>query len=103
MYRSEWVKDELSPLWNETRFDLSVLCDGNIQNPLLISVYDYEASGKHRILGELNTTVSELLSSKSFGESGDANTSDRPNYLTLLDEKKKKAGSIVVLNAVISK
>lgn len=103
MYRSEYVKNELSPLWNEARFDLSVLCEGNLQNPLLISVYDHESSGKHVLLGELETTVSEMLSAKSFGDSGDANTSDKANYLTLTDKKNKKVGSIVVVNAVVSK
>jgi len=102
IYRSEHVENELSPVWNERNFQLDVLCQGKLETPLLLSVYDHESDGKHRLLGEVTTNVNELLSAKAFGGSGDNNPSNRPNYLTIFDKKNKKSGTIVVINALLS-
>lgn len=99
VYRSEPVRNNLSPLWDEKKYDLSILCDGNRDMPLRISVYDHESDGKHDFMGALQTSVNELVAAKSFGGGGDANDVDSANHLLLVDNKQKVSGTLVVVNA----
>jgi len=101
VHRSEFVKNNLSPLWNEAKLDLSTLCDGDLDLPLKIVVYDHEGSGKHKLIGSVETSVSELLGAKRFGGGGDNNDADEANYLLLVDRKDKDAGSLAVINAAL--
>ena len=50
VHRSKEVKDNLSPNWAEDNLDLSTLCGGDLDHPILISVFDYESSGKVRAI-----------------------------------------------------
>ena len=65
VHRSDKIKNTLNPKWEEEAIDLSVLCGGNLERPLRLSVYDFESSGDHIIMGAIETTVSELLKAKS--------------------------------------
>ena len=60
VHRSEVVKDNLDPAWKDQTIELSVLCQGEISKPILISVFDYESSGKHVLMGQVETTVEAL-------------------------------------------
>jgi len=64
VYRSEFVKDNLSPYWKEHEVELSILCDGNLEQGIQVVIYDYEKSGKHVHMGTFETTVNELVSKK---------------------------------------
>jgi len=101
VYRSEHVKKNLSPLWNSTKIDLDRLCgaEANLQNVLKLSVFDHESSGKHLLIGSLETTISELIAAKKFGGGGDAGNGD--GFLELFDSKSKCSGTIAVLQARI--
>jgi Ca2+-dependent lipid-binding protein len=46
VYRSQHIMNNLNPNWNEDAIELSDLCLGDLSTPLLISVYDFEKSGK---------------------------------------------------------
>ena len=61
VYRSKDVHDELDPTWEEASIELSVLCGGDIHLPILLRVLDFEKSGKHVLMGYVETTVSMLL------------------------------------------
>lgn len=102
MHRSEFIKNNLSPLWNETKLDLSTLCDGDVDMALRLVVYDHEGSGKHKLIGSVETSVNEFLGAKRFGGGGDINGDDEANYLLLEDRKGKDAGSISVINAAVT-
>mmetsp|Transcript_15894 Transcript_15894/g.20170 ORF Transcript_15894/g.20170 Transcript_15894/m.20170 type:complete len:612 (-) Transcript_15894:99-1934(-) len=65
VHRSDKIKNSLNPKWQEENIDLSILCGGNSEMPLRLSVYDYESDGKHVLMGETETTVSELIKAKS--------------------------------------
>jgi len=65
VHRSPKVKDSLNPNWAEETIELSVLCGGNIDLPLQLSVFDYESSGNHVPMGMIQTSVNELVKSKS--------------------------------------
>jgi len=101
VHRSEFIKNELSPIWDEEKFDLSTLCDGDFQMPILLAVWDHEGSGDHKLIGEVETTVSEILSAKSFGGGGD-NSDDDANNLIIWDKDGNDAGCISIINATIT-
>ena len=45
--RSEDVRDNLDPEWDECVIELSFLCGGNFGQPVRVNVLDHERSGKH--------------------------------------------------------
>jgi hypothetical protein len=63
MHRSEVIMDNLNPAWKDAIVPLSTLNQGDLSKPILISVYDHESSGKHVLMGSVQTTVKELQSS----------------------------------------
>lgn len=60
VHRSETVKDNLNPTWKEAVVNLSVLNQGDLQKPILITVYDYESKGGHVLMGQVETSVKAL-------------------------------------------
>ena len=51
VYRSKHIKNNLNPIWEDTGpIGLDVLCSGNLELPILISVFDHESNGKVRFL-----------------------------------------------------
>ncbi|CAJ1940148.1 unnamed protein product [Cylindrotheca closterium] len=62
IYRSEIIKNNLQPKWNECELSIESLCAGNHERPLQIQVFDWEKSGKHQSIGMLRTNVKKLLS-----------------------------------------
>jgi Ca2+-dependent lipid-binding protein len=62
VYRSEMVKNNLKPVWNECQISIEALCGGNLERPIKIQVFDWEKSGKHQGMGYLQTTTKALIS-----------------------------------------
>lgn len=62
------------------------MCGGDLDLPIKISVYDFESSGKHVLMGEVETTVNSLTKNDSFS----------------LNRKGKETGRIVVTKAEVS-
>ena len=60
VHRSEVVKNNLNPVWKDVVVSLSVLNQGELDKPIMISVYDHESSGKHVLMGTVETTVKSL-------------------------------------------
>jgi hypothetical protein len=67
VYRSETVNDNLSPQWNESALEVSLLCGGNFDLPLQVKVFDYESSGKHVLMGQFENSVNGLVALASSG------------------------------------
>ena len=57
MYRSDYIKDHLNPYWDEFTLGLEELCYCDLDWPLKVSVYDWEMSGKHRLIGDFEVTT----------------------------------------------
>lgn len=66
VYRSEEIKNNLQPKWKECQISVDSLCGGNLERPIRIQVFDYEKSGKHKLMGTLRTSANGLLSSCSI-------------------------------------
>jgi len=68
VHRSDKIKNSLNPKWKEEEIELSTLCGGNVDLPLRLAIFDYESSGNHISMGEIETSVNKLLEAK--GNSG---------------------------------
>lgn len=89
IFRSEVVKDNLSPDWKQVNIELSQLCGGNLDLPFFVKLYDYESDGKHEAMGQFETTVNAMIQG--------AGNSPIPVSL-----KGKDAGSVVLHKAELS-
>ena len=65
VFRSDVVMDNLDPEWKNAAIELSVLCGGNLNLPLLVKIFDYEKDGKHDLMGTFETSVSGLVAAAS--------------------------------------
>lgn len=90
IYRSAKIKNNLNPDWDTAIVPLSQLCGGNLDAPVLVSVFDYESSGKHVAMGSIETSVNALQQSAQSG---------RPLQLT---QKGKPVGTLTIEKADVS-
>jgi hypothetical protein len=90
VFRSTIIKDNLSPHWRESVVELSTLCDGQLDLPIQVQVFDYEKDGSHDLMGEFETSVSGLLEAASSGSP------------ITLEKAGKDTGTIVVEEAEIN-
>ena len=77
----------LNPEWKEAAIELSILCEGDLDKPITISVYDHESKGDHTPMGEAETTVNGLQAAAKSGT---------PMQLKL---KGKNTGELIVRKA----
>jgi len=62
VWKSEVVKDSLSPTWKVARLPLQLLCNGNSNDPLKVTIWDYEKHSKeHDHMGFVESTVADLV------------------------------------------
>lgn len=73
--------------------EVSQLCGGDFALPLLIQVFDHERSGKHELIGSLQTTVTDLL--KAFFD-------DAVSPTLTLQYDGENAGGLVVQKAALA-
>ena len=95
VFRSNVVKNNLSPSWNDATIELSTLCDGDLSKPIQIVIYDHEGSGKHVLMGQFDTSVNDLVSASTGG------TENMDKAITL-KRKGKETGKILVLKAEVA-
>ena len=97
VYRSEFIKDHLNPLWKPTYLDIEKLCYGDLDRELKITVLDHGNNGKHDVIGEYLTTVAALQDLVSY--KGNA---DREKAVKIGDEITNKTyGFLCILAANI--
>ena len=90
VHRSPPIKNNLNPEWETAIIELSTLCDGDLDLPIQVSVFDYESSGKHKAMGKFETTVNGIIQGARNGSAFD------------LTQKGKAVGSISVVKAEVS-
>ncbi|MBZ3889020.1 Copine-7 [Sciurus carolinensis] len=66
VYRTEVVKNNLSPVWEPFTVSLSSLCSCEETRPLKGLVWDHDSRGKHDFIGEFSTTFAEMQ--KAFAD-----------------------------------
>ncbi len=62
--------DSLNPSWESESIDVFKLCDGNFNLPLIMSVYHHKSNGKHVLIGEVETSMNQLISEGKVASSG---------------------------------
>merc|ERR1719193_1243755 len=77
VHRTEVKKGNLNPSWAPMELTLSSLCNADHHRPLKFTVEDWNKSGSHSMIGELETSVDALLQLSRGAE------------LPLVNQKKK--------------
>jgi len=90
VYRSKHLKNNLNPAWETAIIPLSTLCNGDLDNPVQIAVYDHEGSGKHVSMGMMETSVNGLVRAAKSGDE------------MKLTRKGKEMGIIQVVSAEVA-
>jgi Copine/C2 domain len=65
VYRSIVQNDTLNPSWDPAVLDLGMVCGGNQDAPIRLSIYDYEKSGRHVLIGQVETSVNGFIQSSN--------------------------------------
>lgn len=97
IYRSKHVNNDLNPKWEACTIDLDRI-GGDLNQPLLIRIFDWEKSGKHQNLGTVETTVQGLIDAQNPRGAGDAKSADVSKAFSVM-AKGKAAGKLVVTTA----
>jgi len=59
-YKSEVIKNNLSPTWKPFQVKVRDLCNADYNRPLKIDIYDWDSNGKHDIIGTIKTNLQEI-------------------------------------------
>lgn len=99
VWKSEVIKDNQDPTWNVARLPLQLLCNDEPNNPLKISIWDWNRFTPDELAGFVETTISELVQKAKRGI---------PVFDVMFEKRKilggtklKKAGVIKVLKGNI--
>mmetsp|Transcript_14450 Transcript_14450/g.20368 ORF Transcript_14450/g.20368 Transcript_14450/m.20368 type:complete len:597 (-) Transcript_14450:181-1971(-) len=90
VFRSNTVKNDLNPTWNDATIGIPTLCDGDLDKPVLVSVFDFESSGKHVPMGQFETSVNGLVQAATS------------NTIIELTKKRSPTGTITIMSASVS-
>lgn len=94
VYRSNAVRADLDPLWAGVSLDLEGTCNGDIERALKVIVWDHRRTGKHKAMGEFETTMRGLIDAR-------VNPGESESGFTLL-KHDKEVGTIQVVDATLS-
>lgn len=53
VWKNEKVDSNLNPSWAPARIPMTTLCNGDIDRPLKIEIWDFEKSGRHNFMGQV--------------------------------------------------
>lgn len=94
VYQSNVVRHDLHPVWKEAQLDLEAVCNGDLDRSIKIIIWDHKRSGKHKHMGEFETTVSGLLEAKAMDAEGEV-------VSFTVNKHDKATGSCEVMKASI--
>lgn len=100
VYRSKHVKNNLNPRWDPVTLDLDLLCKGDKEKAVRISVFDHEKNGKHTFMGAVTTDVNLLIAAKTHVGARDFKSIDTGRGLQL-KKKTKETGKLIVAAAAV--
>jgi len=64
VHKTEVIKNNLNPTWRPFTVDTRTLCHGNLDQPFMIEVFDWDRNGGHDLIGTARTTLRELMTMK---------------------------------------
>jgi Ca2+-dependent lipid-binding protein len=92
VWQSVKIDNSLNPLWAPARIPIRVLCNGDLDRPLKIEIFDWDKNGKHQTMGETKTSVNSMLANNGCA-------------MNVVDPVKKgsSAGSLTAAHCIIEK
>jgi len=96
VWDSEPVMKDISPTWKEVTIPVQKLCNGDYDRPIRITVYDYESSGDHQLIGGFQTSLRALQPNKQF-------TVVNEKLKQKKGDKYKGSGTFNVVKSVVEK
>jgi len=66
IYRSETLKNNQNPTWAPFIVNVGALCQGNIDAPFKVEIWDSDDHSNHDFIGGAVTTIRELQTSKEL-------------------------------------
>lgn len=69
VHKSDYIKNDLNPDWDEVKLDLGLLCGDDLDEKLSLRIFDNESSGEHELMGQVILSVNDLIS--AAGESSE--------------------------------
>ena len=94
VWRCAHITNNLNPKFPPARISMVQLCNGDIDRPLRVAVFDYEESGRHQTMGQIDTSVRGMLEA-------------RGSPFNVVEPEKKKdrgytnSGTLMALNATV--
>ena len=90
MYRSNVIKGNLNPAWKEVTLDLEATCNGDLDRAMKVMVWDHRRGGKHKTMGEFETTMRGFLEAKASADD---------MFEFSLMKVDKEMGNVIVVDA----
>ena len=101
VYRSNVVKHSVNPQWNPVNLDLDAACNGDLERAMKVIVWDHKRSGKHKFLGECETTLQAFAAAgEEEGEQEQQQQGEMDGFELLRDSKL--VGRLHVVSASLS-
>uniref|UniRef100_A0A8C2YH87 Copine-3 n=1 Tax=Coturnix japonica TaxID=93934 RepID=A0A8C2YH87_COTJA len=60
VYRSEVIKNNLSPCWRRFSVPLQTFCGGDLDTPIKVKCSDHDSDGSHDLIGVFETNLTQL-------------------------------------------
>jgi hypothetical protein len=95
VWKSVRIDNNLNPKWAPVKLPMVSLCNGDVDRPLKIEIFDYEEHSKHQTMGVVETSVRGMISSNGAP------------FLVIEEEMKKKkrgytnSGTLICSNCII--
>lgn len=64
IHETEWIKDNLNPVWKPCELSCAKLNGGDMFRPIKVECWDWEKNEKFQFIGECTFTVDELIKGK---------------------------------------
>ncbi len=68
VYKTEVVKNNLSPTWRTVVTTMQRLCNGDAYRPVLIECFDWDSDGSHELIGSVQTSLDDVMRRAASGE-----------------------------------
>jgi len=102
VYKSEFIKNTLNCTWKPVTLSVQQLCNGDLERPLKVEVFDHDSDGGHDFIGNCSFSLRWLLDNGAGGAGAGKE---------LISEKKRakkgskytNSGHLVVESAVYKK
>jgi len=64
-YESEVIKNNLNPSWKKGEVKLAKISNSNVDEPLVVKIFDWNRNGDRDYIGEFETSIAELVAFKN--------------------------------------